>query len=305
MSKSSVREYAILYVNGKALGAAVGTAAGGNVVLNAGVHALDGPEHTGQLPADRVSVEDVAGDFTATDVEAALAELFDDIAAVGADFVLKIEGGQDTIKAHGSMGATETFDPTDGNVHTGTLDANCTFTLSAPVGSGAATLELYLTQDGTGSRIVTWPGSVVWPGGVTPTLTTTADATDRIILETLDGGTTWFGVMVGSGGTGSALTVKDEGGSLTTAATSLDFVGPLVTASGTGGGKTITVTGALDDLTDVTITSAAAADRLRYNGSAWVNSAALWVPVMVEDGATGLWYVVVTGSGDAVMTEVS
>jgi hypothetical protein len=33
-------------------------------------------------------------------------------------------------------------------------------------------------------------------------------------------------------------------------------------------------------------------------------STALWVPVMVEDGATGLWYVAVTGDGDAVMVEV-
>lgn len=31
---------------------------------------------------------------------------------------------------------------------------------------------------------------------------------------------------------------------------------------------------------------------------------AIWVPVMVEDASTGLWYVVVTGDGDAVMTEV-
>lgn len=68
----------------------------------------------------------------------------------------------------------------------------------------------------------------------------------------------------------------------------------------TGGGSI-----ALDDLTDVSITSATASDRLVYNGSVWVNSSAMWVPVMVEDGATGLWYVAVTGDGDAVMTEVS
>ncbi len=30
----------------------------------------------------------------------------------------------------------------------------------------------------------------------------------------------------------------------------------------------------------------------------------MFVPVMVEDGASGLWYVTVTGDGDAVMTEV-
>lgn len=155
-------------------------------------------------------------------------------------YELATEGGQSVIKAHGAMGATETFDPTDGNVHTGTLDANCTFTLNVPTGTGAATLELYLTQDGTGSRTITWPGSVIWPGGTAPTLSTAAASVDRIILETLDGGTNWYGVAVGGG---SSLTVKDEGGALATAATSLDFVGAGVTASGTGAAKTITIAG--------------------------------------------------------------
>lgn len=43
---------------------------------------------------------------------------------------------------------------------------------------------------------------------------------------------------------GSALTVQDEGGSLATAATTLNFVGAGVTASGTGATKTITIPGA-------------------------------------------------------------
>jgi hypothetical protein len=42
---------------------------------------------------------------------------------------------------------------------------------------------------------------------------------------------------------GSALTIKDEGSSLTTAATSIDFVGAGVTASGTGAAKTVTIPG--------------------------------------------------------------
>jgi hypothetical protein len=42
---------------------------------------------------------------------------------------------------------------------------------------------------------------------------------------------------------GSALTVDDEGTPLTTAATTLDFVGAGVTASGTGATKTITIPG--------------------------------------------------------------
>lgn len=41
----------------------------------------------------------------------------------------------------------------------------------------------------------------------------------------------------------SALTVKDEGSALATAADTLDFVGAGVVASGTGGTKTITIAG--------------------------------------------------------------
>jgi hypothetical protein len=126
------------------------------------------------------------------------------------DFLTKNEGGQDFIEAHGSMGSTETFDPTDGNVHTGTLTADCTFTINAPVGSGAATLEFWITQDGTGGWDITWPGSVTWDGG-TPTPDTTAGVTVRYILESLDGGSNWIGNMVGGGGGGTpATTVTDE-----------------------------------------------------------------------------------------------
>jgi hypothetical protein len=102
-------------------------------------------------------------------------------------------------------------------------------------------------------------------------------------------------------GTTFTLTVKDEGTPLATGATSLDFVGPLVTATGATAAKTITVTGALDDLTDVTITSPAAADRLRYSGTAWVNSALIWTPLTVFDGTT--WLPLVDGSGNAIMAE--
>ena len=47
----------------------------------------------------------------------------------------------------------------------------------------------------------------------------------------------------GDNSSGSAITVADEGSNLTTSATTLDFVGAGVTASGTGATKTITVPG--------------------------------------------------------------
>ena len=58
---------------------------------------------------------------------------------------------------------------------------------------------------------------------------------------------------------------------------------------------------ALDDLSDVTITSPTAADRIRYNGSAWVNSTLVWTPVTTFDGTS--WLLAVDGSGNAIMTE--
>jgi len=61
------------------------------------------------------------------------------------------------------------------------------------------------------------------------------------------------------------------------------------------------ISAALDDLTDVTITSATAGDRLRYSGTTWVNSALVWVPVM-----DGLGNVVTdSGTGQAIVAEVS
>jgi hypothetical protein len=114
--------------------------------------------------------------------------------------LLATGGGQDTISAHGSLGATATFDPAAGNVHSGTLTANCTVTLTAPTGSGACTLELWLTEDGTGGWTVTWPGSVTERGVHDTTLSTTS----QVILETIDGGTTWVATWIGSGASGTA-----------------------------------------------------------------------------------------------------
>jgi len=48
---------------------------------------------------------------------------------------------------------------------------------------------------------------------------------------------------IGGGGGGSAITIQDEGSSLSTAASTINFVGSGVVASGTGSTKTITISG--------------------------------------------------------------
>lgn len=199
-------------------------------------------------------------------------------------YELATEGGQAKVLAHGNLGTTETVDPTDGNVHTGTLDANCTITLNPPPATrdgnpSHALIEVRLTENGTGGFTPTFAasgGSIEWVGGSTPTHTTTANSLTVYLFETVDGGTTWLGMQIGGGG--SALIIEDEGTPLATAATSLDFVGSAVTASGTGASKTITISAAtdLDDLTDVTITAPTEDDDLRYNGSVWVNDSRKW-----------------------------
>jgi len=71
---------------------------------------------------------------------------------------------------------------------------------------------------------------------------------------------------------GSTLTVQEEGNALSSAATVLNFVGSGVTASGSGGTKTITIGGSIDDLSDVDITTNAPSSGqiLKWDGSKFV-----------------------------------
>ncbi|MGI0075916.1 MAG: hypothetical protein ACREAU_00740, partial [Nitrosopumilaceae archaeon] len=61
----------------------------------------------------------------------------------------------------------------------------------------AGNFTFIVTQDGTGSRTITWPGSVRWSGGTPPTLTTTAGKTDLFTFVTTTGGTIWYGFVAG------------------------------------------------------------------------------------------------------------
>ena len=73
-------------------------------------------------------------------------------------------------------GATVTFDLDSANTHTVTLAGNRTLALSNA--DAGQKFIIRLVQDGTGSRTVTWFSTIKWAGGVTPTLTTTANKTD-------------------------------------------------------------------------------------------------------------------------------
>lgn len=105
-------------------------------------------------------------------------------------------GGAETVVT-ANTGTAYTINLASGNVFNLTLTGNVTFTFSGATSGKACSFAAYLKQDATGSRTATWPGSVKWSGGA-PTLTTTASAVDVAVFESLDGGTTWYGSLVGT-----------------------------------------------------------------------------------------------------------
>jgi hypothetical protein len=80
-----------------------------------------------------------------------------------------------------------------------------------------------------------------WVGSQTPTTQDYDDVAAEGTADTYARGDHLHGMP--SAGGGGSITVEDEGTPLTTAATTLDFVGAGVTASGTGATKTITIPG--------------------------------------------------------------
>jgi hypothetical protein len=84
-----------------------------------------------------------------------------------------------------------TLDLTNGTVQIITLTGNATITM--PTATSGKSFIMFLKQDATGSRTVTW-STVKWAGGTAPTITSTASRQD--ILSFFADGTNWYGVVV-------------------------------------------------------------------------------------------------------------
>lgn len=81
---------------------------------------------------------------------------------------------------------------TNGTVQIITLTGNATITMPSAV--AGKSFIMYLKQDATGSRSVTW-STVKWAGNTAPTITGTASQMD--IYSFFSDGTNWYGVTVG------------------------------------------------------------------------------------------------------------
>lgn len=185
--------------------------------------------------ASAISVLDTGGNFTATDVEAALAELvgmtggasvtisatapgtpgdgdlwFDtDDGSLSVwwnteGYWVAVGGGSsefsdatETLKTVAAAGATETLDIGEASAFDVTLDENVTFTFAGTTSGVACSFTLITRQDGSGGNSITWPASVDWAGGTAPTLSTAAGVDNVFTFLTVDNGTTWLGFAAG------------------------------------------------------------------------------------------------------------
>jgi hypothetical protein len=86
-----------------------------------------------------------------------------------------------------------TISLTGGTFQILTLTGNCTFTF--PTATAGQSFMMFLKQDATGSRTVTWPAEVKWPSSTAPTITATASKGDKFVF-TADG-TNWLGSVAG------------------------------------------------------------------------------------------------------------
>jgi hypothetical protein len=103
------------------------------------------------------------------------------------------------LRVNVSSALTTTIDCNTGNnfvVSMGTDITSLLFT-NVPASTRVYSLTLFIVQDATGSRIISWPAAVKWSGGIAPTLTTGATKTDIMMLTTYDGGSTWLGFVGG------------------------------------------------------------------------------------------------------------
>lgn len=96
--------------------------------------------------------------------------------------------------ARGSVSATTTLDMTEGNFFAARVAGSTTFVFANPPVSvtgaaGGAAGGFVLELQNGGAATVTWPGTVDWPGGTAPTLT--SSGFDVIVCITDDAGTNW------------------------------------------------------------------------------------------------------------------
>jgi len=124
-----------------------------------------------------------------------------------------------------------------------------------------------------------------------------ADQTIRV-----SDGSTAGGVVINAGGGSSGVTVQEEGSALSTAGTTLNFVGSSVTASGTGATKTITIVDSSLTVQDEGGSLSTTATTLNFVGSGVVASGTGSTKTITISGGGGSSGVTVQEEGSSLST---
>jgi hypothetical protein len=147
------------------------------------------------------------------------------------------------------------------------------------ISENTGTGNITLTNTAPDQTVALTQGGIVSISGTYPNFTISATEVDGSTTNEIelpsqtgnagkylktDGSTVSWDTPAGGGG---SLTVSDEGSNLTTAATSIDFVGAGVSATNTGGAVTVTVAGTeqIDEFTSAGTTT--------YNVPSWAKNA--------------------------------
>lgn len=93
-------------------------------------------------------------------------------------------------------GSDYTFDLENGNNFRRVINGNSIFVFQNPPATGKiGSFSLFLVNGGSYS--ITYPSSVTWPNGITPTLqSNTTSLIDVLTFVTFNGGTRWYGNVV-------------------------------------------------------------------------------------------------------------
>ena len=162
---------------------------------------------TGAVTGDVVGdvTGDVVGDVTGTVTGAASLNLLLAGGTMSGDIDLDDKGVtkpllkdySEAVTILPSSTASAVCDIELGNIFDITLDTATTpitFINPADTASGCS-ITVFVRQDASGSRNITWPGAIRWAGATAPTLTTTASRVDIITFVTMDAGTKWYGFV--------------------------------------------------------------------------------------------------------------
>jgi len=125
--------------------------------------------------------------------------------------------------------------------------------------------DITVANAGTGSETWTIDDDAVTAGKLADTAVTAGSYTNTNITVDAQGRIT--SAVSGSSGGAASITIKDEGTTLTTAATGLDFVGSAVTVTGSGAEKTVTISGGEITVKDEGSALSTAATTLNFTGA--------------------------------------